>query len=81
MWTQVRGSGNAYSFESWVAGYLTAFNALFASRQNLDVFAQIDPATLLGWLDNYCRSHPGVPFWKATDELAIDLMKPGAPQR
>jgi hypothetical protein len=42
--------------ESWVNGYITAYNLL--SNDTYDIRGGTDIDSLMLWLDNHCRQHP-----------------------
>lgn len=77
-WTKARKTRSHLEdmFVSWVQGFLTALNAVLASRHlpgTADVSDGIDAEGLLAWIDNYCSQHPLDSIAKATLALNTEL--------
>ena len=47
-----------FVYETWLSGYLTAFNAYNAG--NSDVLTGTDFDGAVAWIKSYCRDHPTV---------------------
>jgi len=58
--------------ESWVNGFLSAYNALGPNR-NGDIGQGIDHTRRMAWIDSYCQSHPSADIASATTALIADL--------
>jgi hypothetical protein len=89
-WTQARQtrSVSAGLSAQWVAGYLSGMNTQLnlSSPQNDSLYRQDDPLLgtdfdgLMGWIDNYCMSHPLKPIVAAAQSL-IDELRARAQRR
>ena len=56
----------------WISGYFSAVNQFYESSGNLH--GSIDDLNgMLGWIDSYCRKHPGDPLFVAATDLVFDL--------
>jgi len=60
--------------ETWVQGYLSAFNALSAvNGHGADLAAGTDDDGIFRWIDNYCANHPLSQLSSAAAELIAEL--------
>src|SRR5437588_433712 len=57
---------DALAFTTWITGYITATNRRLPNTY--DIVGNTDIAGVLGWIDNYCHSHPTDTFSGAADE-------------
>ena len=59
------------AYKNWISGYLTAMNR----RSTMDPgFTVSKPfAEVLGWLENYCASHPQQPLFLALEALTASF--------
>lgn len=60
--------------ESWVQGYLTAFN-VYGPSPTRDITVNTDHAGAAAWIDNYCRTHPLADIREAADALIAELLR------
>jgi hypothetical protein len=56
---------------AWVAGYLTAYNAL--TPDTGDILGGTDLSGALLWLQNYCQAHPSQGLAEGTAALTAEL--------
>ena len=77
-WTQDRKarSFEAVSRESWVTGFLSAYNVAGLAKSG-NITSGLDSEGLFSWIDNYCASHPLDQLVKATVELINTLKQQG----
>lgn len=68
----------AMLFSTWIGGYLTATNEHLPDTNDISGGASLDE--LLGWLDNYCRTHPIKNLASAAGQLVLYL-HPGRKQQ
>lgn len=76
MWSEYRiqRSPLAGVMETWVQGYLSAFNALSAvNGHEADLAAGTDDDGVFRWIDNYCATHPLDRLSSAAAELIAEL--------
>jgi hypothetical protein len=60
---------------AWLAGFLTAHNALFGLRHGpSNVLAGTDMDHAAGWIDDYCTSNPGDNLAFAAQGLVTKLV-------
>ena len=56
----------------WVSGFFSAANMFTTSSGSLHGGID-DQDGMLGWIDDYCRKHPGDPLFAASMDLFLDL--------
>jgi len=56
-----------FVYETWLSGYLTAFNAY--SPGVSDILTGEDFASAVAWIKNYCRDHPTAVVHRAAVKL------------
>ena len=73
MWylTEARRARKFESFAAWLNGFMTASN-IYAT-DTWDITANTDLNGMLGWVDNWCKSHPTEKFAAAVTELSAYL--------
>jgi hypothetical protein len=73
-WTQERRADDWATTvsESWMAGYVTAYNRWVAVTDG-DITHGIDLDGLLAWIDNYCNQYPLNKVSTATESLMFSL--------
>ncbi len=71
-WIQARKSGNSVGYESWVMGYLTAYNQF--TEHGDDVTAQTDHAGVLAAIDKHCADNPLETINQVSQMALADLM-------
>jgi hypothetical protein len=59
--------------EAWVVGFLSAYNLLGPSPDDITAGSDVNGAT--GWMDNYCTQHPLDTISVATQALINELNK------
>ncbi|WP_207477033.1 hypothetical protein [Arenibaculum pallidiluteum] len=72
-WLRARESGGVVlaQIESWVAGYLSAYNRHVAPDGN--ILAGRDPQSLLDWGEKFCRKNPAMTIAAASDAMVFEL--------
>jgi hypothetical protein len=64
--------GFAYNADAaWVAGYLTAYNAL--TPDTGDILGSTDMSGAMLWLQDYCKAHPSQGLAAGTAALTAEL--------
>lgn len=84
LWSEYRIQRNPLAgvMETWVQGYLSAFNALSAvNGHGADLAAGTDDDGVFRWIDNYCATHPLDPLSSAAAELIAELDRRAAAAR
>jgi len=61
------------AYEAWLTGYVTAVN--LASANTEDISRGTDLDGLLGWLDNWCQTHPTSSYASASEALVSFLRR------
>jgi hypothetical protein len=77
-WTHERknDSSMSYVYASWIVGYVSGLNATGVTvLKSPDLLKGIDGNAVIGWMDNYCRSHPLENLGDATVTLLAELSK------
>lgn len=76
-WTEAQKEpGTRHQYQQWLFGFVSGYNWRDPSRQ-------IEPenvATLLAWVDNYCKANPANPIYLAAGNLAKKMARPAAPR-
>jgi hypothetical protein len=74
-WTEYRRTSVPLAgvMEAWVEGYISALNAISAINGHGPDMARGDIDGAIGWLDNYCASHPLDQLSTATMALVQEL--------
>jgi len=75
-WTQVHQGRKpeAALQETWLAGFITAFNA-YGLKESKDIAAGADLNSIVLPISNYCLAHPSDDLFKAAAALVLDLQK------
>ena len=60
--------------ETWLAGFITAFNA-YGLKESKDVAAGADLNGIVLPISNYCSAHPSDNLFRAAVALVLDLEK------
>jgi len=71
---------NPYNYAgmtSWVEGYVSGVEDYAAISNNVDVTTNTDGNGLIGWMDNYCESHPEQEIRDAATQMISDFTKNG----
>jgi hypothetical protein len=68
----------AVAEESWVTGYVTAFNNYASETGNVSAGANITALSV--WIDDYCKAHPLDSLFQASNALIKELQKKNAPK-
>jgi len=73
---QINGA-KLYSSISWVQGFITGVNYQRATGVDTHSFVGQDfaPASMVGWLENYCRENPQDYLSDAAQALIEDLLE------
>lgn len=66
----------AAQYANWAEGYLTGYNALTSGKQ---VEANLPRATIIAYIDKYCREKPLRPVFQAVDCLLSSVGGPDHP--
>jgi hypothetical protein len=67
-----RQPDRGFVYETWLSGYLTAFNAYNPGRSDILTGTDFDGAVV--WIRNYCQEHPAVVVHMAAVKL-IQFMR------
>lgn len=60
-------------FQSWLHGYLSGVNTTRASSNLTGIKRLPDGASVLAYMDKYCREAPLTDVWQGADKLLIEL--------
>jgi hypothetical protein len=70
-----RHPDRGFVYETWLSGYLTAFNAY--SPGVSDILMGKDFGSAVEWIKNYCQDHPTVVVHSAAVKLIQSMQKNG----
>ena len=75
-WTQDHKGkkANAFVQETWLAGFITAFNA-YGLKEDADVAAGVDLKAIQSAVSTYCAANPDADLFKAATNLISDFQK------
>jgi len=62
---------------SWLEGYVSGVEDYASIASNDDVTTDTDGNGMIGWMDNYCESHPEDEIRKAVTIMLADFTKSG----
>jgi hypothetical protein len=65
-----------FVYETWLSGYLTAFNAYKPGVSDILMGKDFDSA--VAWIKNYCGDHPTVVVHEAAVKLIQDMQRNGS---
>jgi len=76
-WTQDRRNNVALGEESWVAGFLSGVNTVYAAETpgTGNLGQKTDYYGLMAWIDGYCQAHPLDDLLTASIFLVGELKK------
>jgi hypothetical protein len=73
-WLDTRDHVSRFDRESWVMGYITAYNR-FALSADEDVAKGVDAKGMFAWIDSFCANHPLEDVESASFALVLELRR------